>query len=249
MNLSLGTAQLGLHYGIANYHGPLTDVEAWRLLDAAWGCGIRHLDTAPIYGKAEERINQWHKWNAMRMFEVTTKVRHDQGTRLDRPCRRLWHYLDESDVEPMADVDGMSCLSGDDVRRLGCYPYGIYQLPASALDGRSDRIMGELYLLGFEVQVRSLLIQGHATQLPFLRRFAADFGLTIPALCVRWAYELPVDTAIVGAEIPQQVEENAAAFADGPLPRDLVELILELRPTVPEWAISPRTWGQKYDFG
>lgn len=250
MNLSLGTAQLGLHYGIANYHGPLTNAEAMKLLDTAWGCDIRDLDTAPIYGNAEDRINEWHRRNPGCGFRVTTK-RHEQGTRLTViPHRYLWHSLDEKDVVPMADVDGISFLGVVNAHLLRRYPpYAVYQLPASALDGRNDSIIREFATSNIEVQVRSLFVQGHATQLPFLRSLAADYGLTVPALCVRWAHELPIETAIVGAETPQQVEANATAFAEGALPRELVSAILELRPTVPEWAISPRSWGQAYAFG
>lgn len=56
---TLGTAQLGSAYGIANVVGPPSDVEAHRLLDGAWTGGITCFDTARSYGDAEARIGKW----------------------------------------------------------------------------------------------------------------------------------------------------------------------------------------------
>ena len=58
MILSLGTAQLGLKYGIANRVGMLSTRQAFEILDAAWRNDIHALDTAPSYGKSEERIGK-----------------------------------------------------------------------------------------------------------------------------------------------------------------------------------------------
>lgn len=52
----LGTAQFGLDYGIANRAGRLSDDQACSILDAARAAGIDALDTAPVYGDAEQRL-------------------------------------------------------------------------------------------------------------------------------------------------------------------------------------------------
>ena len=52
--LVLGTAQLGLPYGIANRSGQPDMVTATQLVHAAWGGGIRLFDTAQAYGASEE---------------------------------------------------------------------------------------------------------------------------------------------------------------------------------------------------
>jgi len=54
--LVLGTAQLGLRYGVANSAGMLADSEAISLVRAAIAGGIRTIDTARAYGDAERRI-------------------------------------------------------------------------------------------------------------------------------------------------------------------------------------------------
>jgi len=52
-SLVLGTAQLGMDYGIANSMGRPSDNEASRLINAAWYQGIRFFDTAQAYGESE----------------------------------------------------------------------------------------------------------------------------------------------------------------------------------------------------
>lgn len=54
--LVLGTAQLGLPYGVANSAGLLADGEAITLVRTAITGGIRTIDTARAYGDAERRI-------------------------------------------------------------------------------------------------------------------------------------------------------------------------------------------------
>ena len=53
MKLALGTAQLGMPYGIANTSGQPDDVEALALVEAAWRGGVRFFDTAQAYGLSQ----------------------------------------------------------------------------------------------------------------------------------------------------------------------------------------------------
>ncbi|MGE4220509.1 MAG: aldo/keto reductase [Alphaproteobacteria bacterium] len=57
--IALGTAQLGIPYGLGAAASGLSAAEAEALLQAAWDSGIRCLDTAPGYGSAETRIGFW----------------------------------------------------------------------------------------------------------------------------------------------------------------------------------------------
>lgn len=59
MRLTLGTAQLGAPYGVANRRGRPTDSEVDAILTMAVEHGVRSLDTAPEYGDAESRIGDW----------------------------------------------------------------------------------------------------------------------------------------------------------------------------------------------
>ena len=51
--LVLGTAQLGITYGIANKAELLDDFQALSIVKTAWDSGIREFDTAQAYGKSE----------------------------------------------------------------------------------------------------------------------------------------------------------------------------------------------------
>ena len=54
-NLSMGTAPLG------NLYQAISDADAESTLEAAWQAGVRHFDTAPLYGAgtAERRLGRF----------------------------------------------------------------------------------------------------------------------------------------------------------------------------------------------
>ncbi|MDF3820177.1 aldo/keto reductase [Leptospira sp. 96542] len=52
-NLTLGTVQFGLNYGVSNKSGKVTQAEAESILDFAYLNGITELDTAVAYGDSE----------------------------------------------------------------------------------------------------------------------------------------------------------------------------------------------------
>jgi aryl-alcohol dehydrogenase-like predicted oxidoreductase/spore coat polysaccharide biosynthesis protein SpsF (cytidylyltransferase family) len=54
--LTLGTAQLGIPYGVANTTGMPGGTEAARIIRRAVECGVTHIDTARGYGESEQRI-------------------------------------------------------------------------------------------------------------------------------------------------------------------------------------------------
>lgn len=58
MKLALGTAQIGLDYGVANTQGKVSPEEARRILDVARSAGITMLDTAVAYGDSEARLGE-----------------------------------------------------------------------------------------------------------------------------------------------------------------------------------------------
>lgn len=56
--LGLGTAQLGLPYGVSNRTGQPPEDEAAAILAGALNSGIRTFDTAPAYGGSEELLGR-----------------------------------------------------------------------------------------------------------------------------------------------------------------------------------------------
>lgn len=58
MKLALGTAQIGLNYGIANRHGQLSFEEATAIVQLSRASGMDTLDTALGYGDSEQRLGK-----------------------------------------------------------------------------------------------------------------------------------------------------------------------------------------------
>ncbi len=57
--ITLGTAQLGLNYGISNVQGKPNYEKALKILEYAWENGINSFDTAPDYGNSEEILGKF----------------------------------------------------------------------------------------------------------------------------------------------------------------------------------------------
>ncbi len=56
--VTLGTAQLGLDYGVTHSAGPMQETQALAVLARAKALGIQWLDTAAAYGRAEAVLGQ-----------------------------------------------------------------------------------------------------------------------------------------------------------------------------------------------
>lgn len=72
--ITLGTAQLGMKYGINNKIGKPGKNEAFKILDYAYENGIKSFDTAKAYGESEKIIGDWIKINNIKEIYITTKV-------------------------------------------------------------------------------------------------------------------------------------------------------------------------------
>ncbi len=59
LRITLGTAQLGSFYGVANMHGQPSLQTAYEILEAACQEGITSFDTAPAYGSSEEILGSF----------------------------------------------------------------------------------------------------------------------------------------------------------------------------------------------
>ena len=54
--ITLGTAQLGMNYGITNVNGKLDYNAALKILNYAWKNGINTFNTAPWYGNSKKLL-------------------------------------------------------------------------------------------------------------------------------------------------------------------------------------------------
>lgn len=120
--LVLGTAQLGMHYGVTNRIGPPSSDAAIALLRRAEAAGVGALDTAPGYGNAEELV-------ARSGVELPVFTKLDPALDPSDSARRSLERLgrDQLDVVFLHQPD----LMEDD--------------PDDVI-GRADRLVGELFV-------------------------------------------------------------------------------------------------------
>jgi aryl-alcohol dehydrogenase-like predicted oxidoreductase len=70
----LGTAQIGMNYGINNSRGKISVDAALDILNFASINGIEYLDTAPVYGDAQKIIGEFHRQYTGEKFKVISKI-------------------------------------------------------------------------------------------------------------------------------------------------------------------------------
>lgn len=72
--LTLGTAQLGMNYGVANTVGKPTAEQAFNILNSAFSMGIMAFDTARCYGEAEHRLGITFPKHINTSIRIITKL-------------------------------------------------------------------------------------------------------------------------------------------------------------------------------
>ena len=285
--ITLGTAQLGLRYGIANRSGRPDDATATALLDRAWGLGIRCFDTARAYGDAEQRLGDWlgdDHHGAMVVSKLPRLAGNPMGGAFDdseaalgknRLAIYLAHDIDDLAVPRVAEEmralkdAGRITAFGASVytpkqamRALGVEGIGAIQLPLSLFNQRmiNSGALSSCAEAGVTVFARSVFVQGliflDPADLPghlaAARNFLGDFhalcgtaatsplSLSLAAVLSR----REIDSVVVGAETPDQIEEIAAAAAKFVDP-DLIEQAFELAARAPAEVFDPSTWPER----
>lgn len=121
--ITLGTVQLGTHYGIANNTGQPAMADSHQLLEFALEHGVNTLDTARIYGNAEEVIGTFEhasQFSIISKFKLSSEALNDvilakreakeslkislkdlKATRIDS---YLFHKNIEQPIEKVMDV-------------------------------------------------------------------------------------------------------------------------------------------------
>ena len=94
--LTLGTAQLGSNYGIANNSGVPSDNEVGAILARAADAGITSIDTASVYGASEERIGRFLPANFADRIQVATKLDTLADVPVDATAKAVRNAVDAS---------------------------------------------------------------------------------------------------------------------------------------------------------
>lgn len=93
--LVLGTAQLGLDYGIKNTSGQVAPNVAKQLIESCISNGINYIDTASAYGNSEEVIGNVQSHINSSKLQVITKISIDQS---------ISNLSSESEIDCAVDV-------------------------------------------------------------------------------------------------------------------------------------------------
>lgn len=134
------------------------------------------------------------------------------------------------------------------------------QIPTNLLDYRFTRrgVFREAKKRSVVVFVRSVYLQGlllmPEENIPALLRgviparrklqqLADEAGISLAELAVRYVLGIEgVTSALVGVETLEQMQQNLAYFAKGPLDTNFMQVISEAVPDLPETIINPTLW-------
>ena len=179
-----------MDYGVTNADGKVANEKIRAILEKCRTKGIREVDTAQAYGRAEEELGE----AGVGDFSITTKVYVYPGEgakAVTEKLARSLRYLKVKQIENLL-LHNEDCLARDDAdliveelyrlveeglaRKVGissyeprqalalCKKYGfqVAQLPANALDHRllQNGLFDRFLENKIEVQIRSVLLQG-----------------------------------------------------------------------------------------
>lgn len=179
----------------------------------------------------------------------------------------LSQLLETLIAEDLIQMAGVSIYKGTDLDVMLRYNvFQATQIPINIFDQRLIR-SGHLQRLqeaGILVFARSVFLQGlffmDPDQLPdylseaapLLRQLinlAAAQGISIAQLALSFVRDLAgIDSLVIGAETPEQVEANVALLASPVLPAKVIDLAKEYFNEVPEKIVNPGLWHNNDQF-
>ena len=140
MSLILGTAQLGMDYGIANQLGAPNQDEAFNMVRTAWALGIEGYDTAQAYGSSEAVLGACFKENFIKSPRLFSKLAPD----LDYSNSKV---LSEA-LNKSLDRLGQSALTGLTLHREDLLSHWSHGLGSTLLGFKDD---GRIHSIGVSV--------------------------------------------------------------------------------------------------
>ena len=102
MKIALGAAQFGMHYGINNMVGQVSQHAVQKILEYASSVGIQTIDTAISYGNSEQCLGLF----GVDAFDVTTKL-----PPVPDSCNNVEHWM-LREIEGSLNRLNITCLHG-----------------------------------------------------------------------------------------------------------------------------------------
>lgn len=188
VSLGLGTVQFGLPYGIANTSGQVSTQNVAQILQLAHVQGVQFLDTAYLYGEAEQVLGQFDLSGfrvVSKLPELTsaaharecleTSLTRLQLSQLDslllhRPAQlfgdfgdALYQQLLQFKAQGLVKRIGVSVYTPDELSALlEHFAIDLVQLPLNLFDQRfwQQGLLEMCQHRGIAVHLRSLFLQG-----------------------------------------------------------------------------------------
>ena len=219
---------------IVDGHG-CSEVEAIKMLNYAIDHGIRYYDTAWLYsaGQSEERIGKVARYRRKEMWIATkARARDKNGARkqLEESLKRLQtDHVDEwrmHDVWSMHELDAITGPGGALEAALQAHKEGYIRYisisghsnPAVQIEAL-NRFPFDSVLCAMSVLDRFILSFADELLPVAKAKGTAVIGMKILGLgrlahiydkALRYAFGLPIDTAIIGMESMEQLQNNLA---------------------------------------
>jgi uncharacterized protein len=261
---------------IVDGHG-CSEAEAVRMLNYAIDHGIRYFDTAWLYsaGQSEERIGKVAR-NRRREMWIATKARARDKSgakkQLEESLKRLqtdhveeWRMHDVWSIHELDEITGPggALEAAVQARKDGYVRYisiSGHSNPAVQIEAL-NRFPFDSVLCAMSVLDRFILSFADEFLPVAKAKGTAVIGMKILGLgrlapiydkALRYAFSLPIDTAIVGMESMEQLKKNLAV-AENYKPLDDVERLELYREILPK--VTPENlpwksnnWGQPSDW-
>ena len=184
MKLGLGTAQLGLDYGIANRTGKPDNADAMAILRTAAQGGVEYFDTASAYGDSEEIIGGFIKESGFKpklcskftdcasaKLELQESLKRLGVGKLDyfllhRPEQvflpMFSELLESFRQEPTVGKVGVSVYDASEIEESLKHDVKVIQIPFNIIDSRFIRsgLLERAKSQGVELHARSIYLQG-----------------------------------------------------------------------------------------
>ena len=187
--LIIGSAQLGMDYGISNHTGQVKSQEAKKILECASDNGIKIIDTAMNYGASEKLIGEvcdssWHvitkipsipdncinirRWVETNVFNSLKKLNKEIIDTLlihnpDDIDKGIFPILIDLKKDKLINKIGISIYGPDSIdKKLNLSKIDIIQCPYNVFDRRIVRsgLAEHLKDAGIEIHARSIFLQG-----------------------------------------------------------------------------------------
>jgi aryl-alcohol dehydrogenase-like predicted oxidoreductase len=298
--LTLGTAQLGLNYGVTNINGKPDRRMSIEILNVAASHGVNCFDTAPSYGDSEEILGCFlsSRSDTSELPIVVTKlppinlagkvtvdsVYHLVRKHITKSVARLHiekipiyllHRASDIDIydgliirslsrlkdEGLIEILGVSVYSPEEVEHaLEISIIKAIQVPINIFDHRLIKrgLLDQLKDKNFIVFARSIFLQGlfffdpdnlpprlELAKKPLRQLYQLSHAqeIGIAEMALTFVRDLPgITSLIIGAETPNQVQEDVDLVNSAPLSSELRGKIMSTFSDLPPELINPSLW-------